>query len=292
MKASLAHKLLPMKRLISYLQSLLSFNTHPQKPDKIQLSDYLYSLVGQNVIDFDQYTMIEGILQFSTLRVRDIMVSRAQMVTLEAQSRIKTCLPTIVSSQHSRFPVIDKDIDNIKGLVLAKDILQHIQADQEEAVILKNIARPAIFVPESKRLDALLREFQNTHNHMAIVIDEYGGVSGLITIEDVLEQITGEIEDEHDHNSHKPHIRKLSKQSFIVDALTPVEDFNERFHTNISLEYFDTIGGIVAQKFGYVPHSGECCQINHIDIKILHATSRQIKSMEITIKSNDSPQDS
>ncbi|MEC8063493.1 MAG: transporter associated domain-containing protein [Pseudomonadota bacterium] len=275
--------------LFSRISGLFSWKSQPQTPDKVALSDYLYSLVGKNVIDFDQYSMIEGILQFSNLRVRDIMVSRAQMVTLDANARLDACIPTVVSSQHSRFPVIEKNIDNVKGLVLAKDLLQHLyETDSRNVKIyLHEIARPAIFVPESKRLDSLLREFQSTHNHMAIVIDEYGGVSGLITIEDVIEQITGEIEDEHDHNAQKQHIHQVSENTFLVDALTPVEDFNEHFHTDISPEYFDTIGGIVAQKFGCVPKPGEACQYNDLTFKIVHSTNRQIKSLEITTTKNE-----
>ena len=268
---------------LNWLSSLFSTSSSTATIDKKQLSLYLYTLIEHNVIDYDQYSMIEGVLQFSNLRVRDVMVSRSQMVVLNSQSIISSCVPDIVSSQHSRFPVIDGDLDQVRGLVLAKDLLSFIHAQDSKDAKIVDVVRPAIFVPESKRLDALLREFQSTHNHMAIVIDEYGGVSGLITIEDVIEQITGDIEDEHDHIPSKNFIHPLSDTTFLVDALTPLELFNNRFHTNISDEYFDTIGGIIAQKFGCVPKIGAICQHNHLTFKVVHANLRQIKSLEVTI---------
>ncbi len=249
---------------------------------KAELSQFLLDLVGDNVIDYEEYEMIEGILQFSSLRVRDVMISRSQMVTLDCSQPLSDCITIVSNSHHSRFPVVDKNIDNIKGLVLAKDLLIHSQFSDARNKKVADIARAAIFVPESKRLDALLKEFQSTHNHMAIVVDEYGGVSGVITIEDVIEQITGEIEDEHDLAHDKVYIHSLNENIHLVDALTPVDIFNDEFDTTFSDEYFDTIGGLVAQKFGCVPKPGQSCTLQKLTFKVLRANSRQIQSFEVT----------
>lgn len=258
------------------------FSKAKKPTNKAELSQFLLELVGDNVIDYDEYAMIEGILQFSSLRVRDVMISRAQMVTLDSNEALSDCIAIISNSHHSRFPVVDKTIDNIKGLVLTKDLLIHSQHDNAHTKKVADIARAAIFVPESKRLDALLKEFQSTHNHMAIVVDEYGGVSGVITIEDVIEQITGEIEDEHDHLHDKVYIHALTDHTYLVDALTPVDIFNDEFATSFSDEYFDTIGGLVAQKFGCVPKPGQSCTLQQRTFKVLRANSRQIQSFEVT----------
>ena len=257
-------------------------NKKKRPTTKAELSQFLLDLVGDNVIDYEEYAMIEGILQFSSLRVRDVMISRSQMVTLDGNQALSDCIAIVSNSHHSRFPVVDKTIDNIKGLVLSKDLLIHSQQVDAHNKKIADIARAAIFVPESKRLDALLKEFQSTHNHRAIVVDEYGGVSGVITIEDVIEQITGEIEDEHDHVHNKVYIHSLNENIHLVDALTPVDHFNDEFDTNFSDEYFDTIGGLVAQKFGCVPKPGESCSMQQLSFKVLRVNSRQIQSFEVT----------
>ena len=263
----------------------LGFSNVKAPATKSELSRYLLDLVARNVIDYDEYEMIEGILQFSNLRVRDVMISRSQMITLDSKALLSECVSIVSTSHHSRFPVIDKNMDNIKGLVLTKDLLIHSQLKKARHKRVLDIARPAIFVPESKRLDTLLKEFQSTHNHMAIVVDEYGGVSGVITIEDVIEQITGEIEDEHDHIHNKVYIHKLSSDRYLVDALTPLDIFNTQFNSALSDEYFDTIGGIVAQKFGCVPKPGQSCTIHQLTFKVMRANSRQIQALEVTLAS-------
>ncbi len=255
---------------------------------KNDLIEYLNQYVSTGIIDKEEHTMIADVLDFSTMRARDVMIPRAQIVSLDIQSNTKEHITIMHETKHSRYPIIDKNIDNIKGILLAKDYLLQTYQNQKKNVSLDELMRNASFVPESTRLDSLLKHFQSSHNHMAIVVDEYGAVSGIITIEDVIEQITGEIEDEHDQQHVNHYFKKIYAGCYHVDALTPIQDFNSFFKLTLPDDYFDTIGGIIAQKFGRVPKAGDSCQIKHLTIHILHATNKKIKSIEVVV-TNQSP---
>ena len=233
----------------------------------------------------DALEMIEGVLQVSEMQVRDIMVPRAQMDVVDKNQPPEEALPMIIDTAHSRFPMIDGDKDKVIGILLAKDLLRyfyHKSQGQAERFDVEDYLRPAVFVPESKRLNVLLREFRTSRNHMAIVVDEYGGVAGLVTIEDVLEQIVGEIEDEHDVEEDDVSIRERNDGSYMVKALTPVEDFNARFGTRFDHENIDTIGGLVLSSLGHLPKRGETVEIDHFLFEVLRADSRRIHLLKVT----------
>ncbi|MCW8924080.1 MAG: CBS domain-containing protein, partial [Gammaproteobacteria bacterium] len=211
------------------------------------LLEKLQDAHSQGVIDAEALTMIEGVFQVSEMRVRDIMVPRAHMVALHDDMSVSDMLPLIANSGHSRFPVVDESLDEIVGILLAKDLSHYSDEESRKEFELKDILRPAVFVPESKRLNVLLKDFRSSRNHMAIVIDEYGGVSGLVTIEDVLEEIVGEIDDEHDE-ADAANIRRHGYHRYSVNGLTPISDFNEFFNTEFSEEQFDTIAGFVTHE--------------------------------------------
>ncbi len=242
--------------------------------DREQLVELLRDAEQRNLLDSDALAMIEGVLQTSELRVRDIMIPRAQMVVVERDATLTESLRNIIESGHSRFPVVGDSRDELLGILLAKDLLAYLVEPSREFNI-KDVLRPAVFIPESKRLNVLLKEFRSSRNHMAIVVDEYGGVSGLVTIEDVLEQIVGEIADEHDIDE-ATFIKEHGNGQYILKALTPVEEFNEYFTTTLSEEEFDTIGGLVMSKFGYLPKPGESIKIDDLRFEVLHADSRRI----------------
>ncbi len=228
-------------------------------------------------LNHDTMKMIEGVLNVSEMKVRDIMVPRAQMVILDYNATPLMALPTIIESNHSRFPVILDHLDKVTGILLAKDLLQYTIQQKLDANPIKDIMRPATFIPESKRLDVLLKEFRLNRNHMAIVIDEYGNVSGLITIEDVLEQIVGNIEDETDITEPNRQIKKINMKEYHVDALTTLTTFNQYFHAHISDEDFDTIGGYVMQKFGHLPKPGESTSFDQFKVTVTLASERRIQ---------------
>lgn len=250
--------------------------------DREQLVELLRNAAERDLLNSQALAMIEGVLQVSDMQVRDIMIPRSQMTVVEHDATPHDFLPILIESAHSRFPVIGENRNEVIGIMLAKDLLAFNLHDPNAKFDLKNILRPAVFVPESKRLDTLLQEFRIKRNHMAIVIDEYGGVAGLITIEDVLEQIVGEIEDEYDVDEDT-FIKKYSDTQYIVKALTPVEDFNESFGSDFSDEEFDTIGGLVMQAFGHLPKRGETIAIDRFRIKVLHADNRRIRLLRITV---------
>lgn len=260
----------------------LSGILHREPQDRAQLVDILRLATTKNLIDSDAFTMIEGVLQVSEIQVRDIMVPRSQMVVVDQNAPPREFLPIMIESQHSRFPVIGENRDEITGILLAKELLQFTFTG-EEKINIKTLLRPALFIPESKRLNVLLKEFRLNRNHMAIVVDEYGGISGLVTIEDVLEQIVGEIEDEYDLEDISTYIRKLNNNLYTVKALTPIDKFNEYFHTHYSDEDFDTIGGLVMQQFGRLPKKGDEIQINNCIFKILHSDNRRIRLLRVNI---------
>ncbi len=241
----------------------------------------------REVINPETKEMIEGVMEVSEMRVRDIMIPRAQMRTIEIDQNVEEFLPTILESAHSRFPVINEDKDHIEGILLAKDLLEYAFIPGKDFE-LKNILRPAVIVPESKRVDVLLKEFQQQRYHMAIVVDEYGGVSGLVTIEDILELIVGEIEDEHDvEESDNDGIRPLNKYTYSVKALTTLEDFNTFFETNFDEEEADTIGGIVLKAFGHMPERDENVTIGEINFKVTNSDKRRLLQLKVTLPDSD-----
>ncbi len=249
--------------------------------DREQLVGLLRDAQQRNLLDADALGMIESVLQVSEMQVRDIMIPRAQMVMVSRDAATEEMLPIIIESSHSRFPVISDSRDEVVGILLAKDLLRY-RFDGSSVFDIKDVMRPAVFIPESKRLNVLLKEFRASHNHLAIVVDEYGGVAGMVTIEDVLEQIVGDIEDEHDIDEDV-FIRKRSETSYVLKALTPIEDFNEYFHTAFSDEEFDTIGGRVVQAFGHVPKRGESVVIDRFEFKVLRADNRRVHMLGLTV---------
>ncbi|GGK65608.1 HlyC/CorC family transporter [Amphritea balenae] len=256
-----------------------AFSDEPKSREDL-LAD-LKDAADENVLDQEAFSIIEAAMSVSDQQVRDVMIPRSQMVVVEADLTPKEFLPLIISSAHSRFPVIGENPDDILGILLAKDLLPlFLEGDLENFDITKHLRKPTV-IPESKRLNILLKEFRATRNHMAIVVDEYAGVSGLITIEDVLEQIVGEIEDEHDSEDDDGNIKPFDQNGFIVKALTPIEDFNEFFDVGLPDDDFDTIGGIVTQKFGHLPRKDETVQIDEFKFKVLSADSRRIRLLQV-----------
>jgi magnesium and cobalt transporter len=250
--------------------------------DRQDLKDILREAAERNVVDTETLSILEGALQVSDMQVRDIMVPRSQMVCIKAEESLKEFLPSIIESAHSRFPVLGEDQDEVLGVLLAKDLLPLILNETLKDFNVKDLLRAAAFVPESKRLNILLKEFRATRNHMAIVADEFGGIAGIVTIEDVLEQIVGEIEDEHDQDDDDSFIKELDNDVRMVKALTPVDDFNQHFNTKFDEKEFDTIGGIVIQHFGRVPECDEAITINDWRFKVVNGTGRRINLMEVT----------
>ena len=249
--------------------------------DTKSLLELLRNAEQDRVLDADALSIIEGALQVSSMQVRDIMIPRSQVVTVAAKLPAKDIIRLVIEASHSRFPVVGDNVDNVMGILLAKDLLPLSLGDSKEKFDIKDVVRPATFVPESKRLNVLLKEFRETRHHMAIVIDEYGSVSGAVTIEDVLEQIVGEIEDEYDVDDES-YIKKFDEENYIVKAITPVDDFNEYFKTDFSDQEFTTVGGLVLQQFGRIPERDETVNIGPFLITILNADSRQIKLIKVT----------
>ena len=250
--------------------------------DTEHLLDLLRAAQSKHLFDTDALAMIEGVLEVDDMQVRDIMIPRSQVVMLERDAKPDVLLRSIVESGHSRFPVIGDSRDEVIGILLAKDLLLYAFERTDGRFNVRDILRPAVFVPESKRLNVLLKEFRSSRNHMAIVVDEYGGVAGMVTIEDVIEQIVGEIEDEHDVEEEDT-IRKHSEVHYTVKALTPVEDFNEYFEQSLSDAEFDTIGGLVVHQIGHLPKRGERVVIGNLLFKILRADSRRVHMLQLTL---------
>jgi len=263
----------------SWLDRLTHFiSGEPQ--NKTDLEGVLSLAEEHEIIDEDARKIMEGALSVSDMQVRDIMIPRAQMVVIDSDQPLQEALPKILQSGHSRYPVIGEGIDDVIGILLAKDLLPLIQADSDVPSI-SSLMRQVTAVPESKRLNVLLREFRQNRNHMAIVIDEYGGIAGLITIEDVLEEIVGEIEDETDVDEGQL-IRPINDNSFLIEALTPIEDFNEYFGTAFSDEEFDTIGGLVINAFGQLPTRNQTIRLDHFEFKVIHADERRLTRLRVT----------
>ena len=247
--------------------------------DREQLVTLLHSAYDRNLLDADALSMIEGVLQVSEMRVRDIMIPRTQMDVIDVNDTPDQFIPLVMATAHSRFPVIDKNRDDVIGVLLAKDLLRYYAGEEEFNV--RDMLRPAVFVPESKPLNVLLREFRASRNHMAMVVDEYGGVAGLVTIEDVLEQIVGEIEDEYDFDESEDNIVREESGTFRVKARTEISAFNESFGTGFSDEDFDTIGGLLISRFGRLPKRGESITLEGLRFQVLSSDSRRLHALNV-----------
>lgn len=267
----------------SWLDRLLQSFSNSEPRSQEELLKVIKEAANNKLVDQEALEIIEGALGVSHLQVREIMIPRSQMVLIKADEKPASFLPKVIESGHSRFPVIGESIDEIKGVLLAKDLLPLILSHSEDFT-LEEILRPANIIPESKRLNVLLKEFREKRYHMALVIDEYGGISGLVTIEDILEEIVGDIEDETD-DDEEDFIRQVSDSDYILKALTPIEDFNDYFKVGFSDEEFDTIGGILMQAFGRMPCRNEVVQLNGFTFRVLYSDSRQIHLVRLTVPS-------
>jgi magnesium and cobalt transporter len=261
------------RSLFERLTALIS----PEPENRSELLDVLHDAHERNLIDADALSMIEGVFQVSDLSARDIMIPRSQMHVIDISKPIEEWLPTVLDTQHSRFPAIEGGRDKVVGILLAKDLLRYYAQEEFD---VRDMLRPAIFIPESKRLNVLLRDFRANHNHMAIVVDEYSGVAGLITIEDVLEQIVGDIEDEYDFDEEEDNILSIKEGQqgprWRVKALTEIEQFNEELGTDLPDDDADTIGGLVASHLGRMAHKGDELDIGNLRFEVLRADARQI----------------
>ncbi|SIQ74063.1 HlyC/CorC family transporter [Marinobacterium stanieri] len=257
-----------------------AFSDEPRSLEDVR--EILYQASDSGILDNDAHGIIEGAMQVTEMQVRDVMIPRSQMTMVQVNQTPREFLPVIISSAHSRFPVCGENPDEVLGILLAKDLLPYMLEGTLDQFDIRQCLRKATFIPESKRLNVLLNEFRGTRNHMAIVVDEYGGVAGLITIEDVLEQIVGEIEDEHDADDDDGNIRPFDDNGFLVKALTPIEDFNAYFDVGLSDDAFDTIGGIVTQHFGHLPAKDEQIDIDGFSFKVLAADNRRLRLLQVT----------
>jgi magnesium and cobalt transporter len=248
----------------------------PEPDNRDELVEILHSAYDKNLIDADALSMIEGVLQVSEMHVRDIMIPRAQMDVIDIADSPATFIPFVIEAAHSRFPVIGENKDDVIGILLAKDLLRYYAG---EAFDVRDMLRPAVFIPESKRLNILLKEFRMNRNHIAIVVDEYGGVSGLVTIEDVLEQIVGEIEDEFDFDETEDNIIQDRSGRYRVKAVTEIADLNKVLGTQFSDEDYDTVGGLVVSKFGHLPKRGEHTVFDGLKFLVLRADSRRLHTL-------------
>lgn len=244
------------------------------------LKELLEGAQEDGLVDADAAQMIEGVFETRELKAGDIMVPRAQLVCIEREWSLEKILATVIESGHSRYPVIGDTKDEIVGILLAKDLLRFTTA--AATFDLARVMRPVQFVPDSKRVNVLLKDFKRNHQHMAIVADEYGGVSGLVTIEDILETIVGEIDDEHDE-AEGAHIVKQDERRYLVNALTPIAEFNDQFECAFSDEEFDTIGGLVVQEFGHLPRRGESIKLDRFQFSVQRADSRRVQQLQVLL---------
>ena len=264
----------------SWLERLGLFLTG-EPEDREDLLVFLRDAQKRHLIDPEALSMIEGVMQFSELRVRDILIPRVQMVVVPQDAELESIFPLVIDSAHSRYPVIGDDRTEVMGILIVKDLLAHSMKNRP--LLVKDVMRPAQFVPESKRLNVLLREFRATRSHMAIVVDEYGAAAGLVTIEDVLEQIVGDIEDEHDFGDEEEYIFRKSANEFTLKALTPIDDFNEYFKASLSEEEFDTVGGLIVHKLGHLPSRGEEVDFGRFRFVVIHADNRRVHLLKLVI---------
>jgi len=263
----------------SWLERIVQAFAHEPK-SRQELLELLREAHENKVLDSEALSIVEGAISVADLQVRDIMVPRSQIISIRAHQTPAEFLPAVIEAAHSRYPVIGDGPDDVLGLLLAKDLLP-LLLDHERTFDLKTVLRPATFVPESKRLNVLLREFRSTHSHMAIVVDEYGGVAGLVTIEDVLEQIVGEIEDEHDVEEES-FIKSLPNGDFVVKALTPIDTLNETLETRFADTEADTAGGLVMNRLGHLPKRNEETVIDDFRFRVLNADGRRIHLLRVT----------
>ncbi len=269
----------------------LSRRMSGEAQDRGEVIEYLREAALQNIIEGDALAMLEGVLGVADIQVRDIMVPRAQMTVLNRDDDSEALLKTVVESGHSRFPVMDEDREKIVGILLAKDLLRLTSQEDGAHFDIKEFTRPPVFVPESKRLNVLLREMRRSRVHMAIVADEYGGIAGLVTIEDVIEQIVGDIDDEHDIDEEQ-NIRKEADHQFIVRGQTPIDEFNEYFQTDLSDDEFDTVAGLVMKQLGRLPRRGETLQLADCELKVLRFDRRRIDTLRlVTAREIVAPED-
>ena len=267
----------------SWLEKLsLALNSEPSS--RSELLELLRSAEQRELLDSEALRIIEGALSVRDMQVREVMIPRAQVVFVRLDQDPEEFLPLVIGSGHSRFPVIGESQDEIVGILLAKDLLPLAQKNSKQKFNLRNSLRRSTSIPESKRLDVLLQEFRATRNHLAVVYDEYGGISGIVTIEDVLEQIVGDIEDEYDFEE-EGFIKKHTNGSYTIKALTPIEDFNEQFETQFSDEEFDTIGGLVTNCFGHLPKRDEQVSVEGLNFTVLNADGRRVHLLQM-IKSS------
>lgn len=260
----------PQKGWVDKISHLLT--GEPQNLEDIL--EILREAREKRILDGDALSMIEGVLQVSEMRVRDIMVPRAQMISVHKDAALESIFPQAVEFAHSRFPVIEDDRSKVVGILLAKDLLAHVLDNKNMTV--ESIMRPPYVVPESKRLNVLLKELRTNRNHMAIVVDEYGQASGLVTIEDVLEQIVGEIEDEYDDHEDERYIIQRNEQEYMVKAITPIDEFDEAFATQLTSEEYETIGGYIVHELEHVPKKGETLLIGNLKLEIIRADARRV----------------
>jgi magnesium and cobalt transporter len=263
----------------SLLERLSNFLLR-EPEDREQLFELLHGAYENHLMDADSLAMIEGVLQVSEMQVRDIMIPRSQMDVIDITDSPETFIPHVIETAHSRFPVIEDNKNDVIGILLAKDLLRYYAGEDFE---VRDMLRPAVFIPESKRLNVLLKEFRSNRNHIAIVVDEYGGVAGMVTIEDVLEQIVGDIEDEYDYDEDEDNIIQQAEGHYRVKALTEIGDFNEAIGTNFSDEEFSTIGGLVVNKFGHLPKRGDHTVIENLSITVVRADSRRLHSISVEV---------
>ena len=273
----------PKPSLLERLSSLLL----REPEDRDQLIELLHSAFERHLLDAEALSMIEGVLQVSETQVRDVMIPRSQTDMIDVAESPEKFIPFVIEKAHSRFPVFEDNRDNVIGILLAKDLLRFYA---EEEFNVREMLRPAVFVPEAKRLNVLLKEFRANRNHIAIVVDEYGGVAGLVTIEDVIEQIVGDIEDEYDFDETEDNILVDRSGRYRVKAVTEIADFNEKFGTRFSDEDYDTVGGLVVGRFGRLPKRGESINIEGYNFQVLRADSRKVHSLLVDKPKPKEPQ--
>ncbi|MEY2696693.1 MAG: hypothetical protein RL333_831 [Pseudomonadota bacterium] len=267
----------------NWLERLTHF-VSGEPEDRDDLLELLRTAQKRNLIEQEALSMIEGVLQVSELRVRDISIPRSQMVVVPQDAEIEAIFPLVAETAHSRYPVIGEDRTEVVGILLVKDLLLHSVRNRNRLV--REVMRPALFVPDSKRLNVLLMEFRATRSHMAIVVDEYGAAAGLVTIEDVLEQIVGDIEDEYDFGEEEFIFRKTETE-FTLKALTPIDDFNEYFEAELTDDEFDTIGGLIVHELGHVPKRGEKLDLGRYRFTVIRADSRRVELLKLVVLPED-----
>ena len=268
----------------SWIEKIIDlFSSTPSTREEV--NSLLEAAVENQVIGQDEFSIIEGAMEVTEIQARDVMVPRTQMKVVEINTASEEFLKTIMDSGHSRFPVIGDSIDDVRGILLAKDLLPLIHKENLDDFDMESILRPAFRVPESKRLNKLLRIFREKRNHLALVVDEYDSISGLITIEDILEEIVGEIEDEFDV-SQDTHIKKLGTNDFIIQAQMSIEEFNEHFDAKLESDDAETIAGLLTEKMGYIPHSGESVSLSPFLFKVIHSDNRRIHLLRIFTKNS------